>query len=78
MKKECVSFDVNEPFFIYVEFFWEVIEDTNYLIAFFNPLIFFIKFYKAPKAANLRIELRNFLRNFFIGPYKFFIGKAIG
>jgi len=41
MKKENISFDVTEPFFIYVEFVCEVIEDTNYLIAFFNLGLFF-------------------------------------
>ena len=43
MKKENISFDVTEPFFIYVEFVCEVIEDTNYLIAFSNPGFFFKK-----------------------------------
>lgn len=38
-----MSFDVNEPFFIYVEFISEVIEDTNNLIAFSNPGFFFSK-----------------------------------
>jgi hypothetical protein len=42
MKKGELSFDVNEPFFIYVEFD-EVFEDTNYLIAFSNPVFFFKK-----------------------------------
>jgi hypothetical protein len=42
MKKDRMSFDGDEPFFIYVEFILnEVVEDTNYLIAFFNPGIFF-------------------------------------
>lgn len=54
MKKENISFDVNEPFFIYVEFdCGEVVEDTNYLIAFFNPGFFF---------KNLPVTI---LRNFF-------------
>lgn len=43
MKKGDISFDENEPFFIYVEFFCEVTEDTNNLIVFPNPGSFFQK-----------------------------------
>ena len=52
---------MTEPFFIYVEFFWEVIEDTNYLIAFFNLKIFFEKFYKSLEASGYETIFETFL-----------------
>jgi hypothetical protein len=44
MKKENLSFDVDEPFFIICRVCCEVVEDTNYLIAFLNPATFFENF----------------------------------
>jgi hypothetical protein len=61
MKKGNMSFDVNEPFFIYVEFVCEVIEDTNNLIAFLNHYFFFLRIAFLASSDNYISNRQNYL-----------------